>query len=161
MVFTFYFEEIKLSKNWGHSIPHLHLISPVIAPEKVSTGSTVLQWNSVNKSSRLLHPICLERNRLEHFRKRRLLKPPRIKSKTGCPEVDLLTEFHNSNTFWEVFILRTCVELANILLFLTKYTENWPFLLTFTELKIIISIMNADFPDRQRNAVRGKIWTNL
>ena len=29
-----------------------------------------------------------------HFRKRRLLKPPRIKSKTGCPEVDLLTEFH-------------------------------------------------------------------
>ena len=27
------------------------------------------------------------------FRKRRLLKPPRIKSKTGCPEVDLLTEF--------------------------------------------------------------------
>ena len=28
------------------------------------------------------------------FRKRRLLKPPRIKSKTGCPEVDLLTEFH-------------------------------------------------------------------
>ena len=31
-----------------------------------------------------------------HFRKRRLLKPPRIKSKTGCPEVDLLTEFHCS-----------------------------------------------------------------
>ena len=30
------------------------------------------------------------------FRKRRLLKPPRIKSKTGCPEVDLLTEFHCS-----------------------------------------------------------------
>ena len=29
-----------------------------------------------------------------HFRKRHLLKPPRIKSKTGCPEVDLLTEFH-------------------------------------------------------------------
>ena len=28
------------------------------------------------------------------FRKRRLLKPPCIKSKTGCPEVDLLTEFH-------------------------------------------------------------------
>ena len=28
------------------------------------------------------------------FRKRRLLKPPHIKSKTGCPEVDLLTEFH-------------------------------------------------------------------
>jgi len=24
----------------------------------------------------------------------RLLNPPRIKSKTGCPEVDLLTEFH-------------------------------------------------------------------
>ena len=58
-----------------------------------------LQWNSVNKStvnksSRLLHPICLERNRLVHFRKRRLSKPPRIKSKTGCPELDLLTEFH-------------------------------------------------------------------
>ena len=37
-----------------------------------------LQWNSVNKStvnksSRLLHPTCLERNRLVHFRKRRLL----------------------------------------------------------------------------------------
>ena len=30
------------------------------------------------------------------FRKRRLLKPPHIKSKTGCPEVDLLTEFHCS-----------------------------------------------------------------
>ena len=30
------------------------------------------------------------------FRKRRLLKPPRIKSKTGCPEVDLFTEFHCS-----------------------------------------------------------------
>ena len=57
-----------------------------------------IQWNSVNKStvnksSRLLHPICLEWNCLVHFRKRRLLKPPRIKSKTGCPEVDLLTEF--------------------------------------------------------------------
>jgi len=25
-----------------------------------------------------------------------LLNPPRIKSKTGCPEVDLLTEFHCS-----------------------------------------------------------------
>ena len=56
--------------------------------------SKSIQWNSVNKSSRLLHPICLERNRLVHFRKRRLLKPPRIKSKIGCPEVDLLTEFH-------------------------------------------------------------------
>ena len=59
----------------------------------------IVQWNSVNKStvnksSRLLHPICLERNRLVHFRKRRLFKPPRIKSKTGYPEVDLLTEFH-------------------------------------------------------------------
>ena len=33
-----------------------------------------------------------------HFRKRRLLKPPRIKSKTGCPEVGLLTKFHcNTN----------------------------------------------------------------
>ena len=32
------------------------------------------------------------------FRKRRLLKPPRIKSKTGCPEVDLLTEFHCNRT---------------------------------------------------------------
>ena len=58
-----------------------------------------IQWNSVNKStvnksSRLLHPICLERNRLVHFRKRRLLKLPRIKFKTSCPEVDLLTEFH-------------------------------------------------------------------
>ena len=62
----------------------------------------LIQWNSVNKStvnksSRLLHPICLERNRLEHFRKRRLLKPSHIKSKTGCPEVDLLTEFHCIN----------------------------------------------------------------
>ena len=28
------------------------------------------------------------------FGKRRLLKPPRIKSKIGCPEVDLLTEFY-------------------------------------------------------------------
>ena len=34
------------------------------------------------------------------FRKRRLLKPPRIKSKTGCPEVDLLTEFH-CTTFYD------------------------------------------------------------
>ena len=33
------------------------------------------------------------------FRKRRLLKPPRIKSKTGCPEVDLLTEFHCTTSF--------------------------------------------------------------
>ena len=54
-----------------------------------------IQWNSVNKStvsksSRLLHPICLERNHFVHFRKRHLLKLPRIKSKTGCPEVDLL-----------------------------------------------------------------------
>ena len=58
-----------------------------------------IQWNSVNKStvnksSRLLHPICLKRNRLVHFRKRSLLKPLRIKSKIGCPKVDLLTEFH-------------------------------------------------------------------
>ena len=44
------------------------------------------------------------------FRKRRLLKPPHIKSKTGCPEVDLLTEFHcitfqfeRSNIRYEVF----------------------------------------------------------
>ena len=64
----------------------------------------LLQWNSVNKStvnksSRLLHPICLERNRLVHFRKRRLLQPPRIKSKTGCPEVDVLTEFHCNSLF--------------------------------------------------------------
>ena len=68
-----------------------------------------IQWNSVNKStvnksSRLLHPICLERNRLVHFRKRRLLKPPRIKSKTGCPEMDLLTEFHcNRQLFFDCY----------------------------------------------------------
>ena len=37
-----------------------------------------------------------------YFRKRRLLKPLRIKSKTGCPEVDLLTEFH-------------CIELQKLL----------------------------------------------
>ena len=60
----------------------------------------LIQWNSVNKStvnksSRLLHPIRLERNRPNP-----LLKPPRIKSKTGCPEVDLLTEFHcNSKAY--------------------------------------------------------------
>ena len=44
-----------------------------------------------------------------YFRKRRLLKPPRIKSKTGCPEVDLLTEFHCSYLKTEPFrlVLRT------------------------------------------------------
>ena len=41
-----------------------------------------------------------------HFRKRRLLKLPRIKSKTGCPEVDLLTEFHciKQNVMQQMYI---------------------------------------------------------
>ena len=40
----------------------------------------------LNRYKKILHFV--------HFRKRRLLKPPRIKSKTGGPKVDLLTEFH-------------------------------------------------------------------
>ena len=44
-----------------------------------------------------------------YFKKRRLLKPPRIKSKTGCPEVDLLTEFHCITYVNNLFIALICV----------------------------------------------------
>ena len=57
------------------------------------------------------------------FRKRRLLKPPRIKSKTGCPEVDLLTEFHCSSIILHTVgdILRQLeIKRENFSLFLTN-----------------------------------------
>ena len=56
------------------------------------------------------------------FRKRRLLKPPRIKSKTGCPEVDLLTEFHciSKGLFTLNAILVRFVVVRNCKKFLTK-----------------------------------------
>ena len=57
----------------------------------------------MNPAAYYIQFACLERNRLVHFRKRRLLKPPRFKSKTGCPEVDLLTEFHCIIKFEECF----------------------------------------------------------
>ena len=69
-----------------------------------------------------------------HFRKRRLLKPPRIKSKTGSPEVDLLTEFHckcllciRSSSAVGLFNDLTVLESSNMLLnkeslLMLKYT---------------------------------------
>ena len=72
------------------------------------------------------------------FRKRRLLKPPRIKSKTGCPEVDLLTEFHCS-TYTE-FAYFSCKVRAGPPIELLGHPIN-----KLTLLKTVAVVLNFKF----------------
>ena len=81
-----------------------------------------------------------------HFRKRRLLKPPRIKSKTGCPEVDLLTEFHC------ITVLSASSTYAIFFLVFSKHVADTSSLLL--DKRCFLGVFKTNFTKAKRNETK-------